>query len=495
MSGILHILDQKRLIAPNGRNVGASIYFYTTGTLTPATVYADALLTTPLANPVVVAAGAQVPAIYLDPAVIYRRRIVWTDATLTPDDVDPYVVPVEGSVSSLRDFGAIGNGTADDTASVTAADAASGKKYVPAGTYDTTLAATDLDGPYWGEGQIRDAANNKRAPWFSAVYLPPTSFGNADSADTAFNGDLSKNQIAMEHRIYGGTTLGQPTTGYLYRPEAMPIYGYLYNESGWNQSTSGNSGRTGVAFQRVQVFQAGQGDAICYNASAFVTGTRAGSSDFLANPAAVLFNGDIEGGAAGVYLNCGEFMMRDGGHDVAAIGWVSNGVRTVSTGAKNAYWASFRAQSQGSAAMDQAFGFAGLFKVGFDGTPATLTADQALISGKAGQRIYLNNASSNGLYTTTFNGDYLEYSSGVGGFNFVRSGSAVFQITNDRVTFLQPPRLPTVTASGLPAAVSGNRGMEYYVSDSNSTTRGATVAGGGANFVKVYSNGTNWIIA
>lgn len=100
MSGILHILDQKRLIAPNGRNVGASIYFYTTGTLTPATIYSDAALTTPLANPVVVAAGAQVPAFYLDPAVTYRRRIVWTDATLTPDDTDPY--DAEGAVEASQ---------------------------------------------------------------------------------------------------------------------------------------------------------------------------------------------------------------------------------------------------------------------------------------------------------------------------------------------------------------------------------------------------------
>lgn len=90
MSGILHILDQKRLIAPNGRNVGASMFFYVAGTLTPATIYADASLTTPLANPVVLAAGGLVPAIYLDPQTVYRRRIVWDDATLTPDDIDPY---------------------------------------------------------------------------------------------------------------------------------------------------------------------------------------------------------------------------------------------------------------------------------------------------------------------------------------------------------------------------------------------------------------------
>jgi hypothetical protein len=395
---------------------------------------------------------------------------------------------------SVKDFGAVGDGVANDTAAVTAADAISGKVYLPAGTYDTTTASNALRGPFFGEGQIRDVANNKRGPFFSAVAAPPSSFGDFESTETAFNGDLSGTQFAIEHRVTGATTLGQPASGYLYRPECMPVFGYLYNDSGWNQETSGNGGRTGVAFSRVQVFQAGQGDAVCYNASAFVTGTKAGSTDFLANPAAVLFNGDIQGGAAGVYLNAGEFAIRDGGIDMAGIGWVVNLYRDNATGAKGAFWAGFQAQSQGTVAANHAFGAFGKFNVGLEGTTADFGANNALVSGKAGQRIYLNNASSNSRYTTSFNGDYLEYSSGVGGFNFVRGGSSVMQIATDRITLLQPPRLPTVTSSTIPGA-TGRAGMEYYVSDANNTTRGATLVGGGANFVKVYSNGTNWIIA
>jgi hypothetical protein len=398
-------------------------------------------------------------------------------------------------VISVLDFGAVGDGTADDTAAVTAADAISGKIYAPAGTYDTTTAPTLLRGPFYGEGQIRDSANNMRAPFFSAIAAAPSSFGNFESVETSFNGDLSGCQFAIEHRVTGAATLGQPTSGYLYRPECMPVFGYLYNESGWNNSTSGNSGRTGVAFSRVQTFQAGQGDAVCYNASAFVTGTKTGSTDFLANPAAVLFNGDIAGDTAGVYLNAGEFTLRDNGTDMAGIGWVVNLYRDNATGAKGAYWAAFQAQSQGTLAANHAFGTFGKFNVGLEATTADFGANNALVSGKAGQRIYLNNASSNGRYTTSFNGDYVEYSSAVGGFNFVRGGASVMQITPDRIALLQPPRLPTVTVSALPAAVASNTGMEYYVSDANSTTRLATVVGGGANFVKVFSDGTNWLIA
>lgn len=50
------------------------------------------------------------------------------------------------------------------------------------------------------------------------------------------------------------------------------------------------------------------------------------------------------------------------------------------------------------------------------------------------------------------------------------------------------------TVASLPAAAAGNAGTISYVTDSNSTTIGATVAGGGANRVLVWSNGTAWRI-
>jgi hypothetical protein len=344
---------------------------------------------------------------------------------------------------SVKDFGAVGDGVANDTAAAAAADAISGKVYLPAGTYDTTTAATALRGPFFGDGQIRDVANNKRGPYFSAVAAAPASFGTQTSVETAFNGDLSGNQFAIEHRVTGAATLGQPTSGYLYRPEAMPVYGYLYNESGWNNSTSGNGGRTGVAFQRVMVYQAGQGDAVCYNASAFVTGAKAGATDFLANPAACLFNGDIEAGAAGTYLNPHEVQLRDGGFDVAGIGFVANIYRTNATGALGTFWAGARYQSFGSQAGNQVIGVSGKWNAGLDFAMSGVDfgTNQAAVSLKAGQRIYFNNASSNDRYSTTFNGDYIEYSSGNSAINFVAGGNSALRVgatqvlVNQRLAF------------------------------------------------------------
>jgi hypothetical protein len=46
--------------------------------------------------------------------------------------------------------------------------------------------------------------------------------------------------------------------------------------------------------------------------------------------------------------------------------------------------------------------------------------------------------------------------------------------------------------SDLPSAVTATAGARTFVSDSSVTTFNATVAGGGANTVPVFSNGTNW---
>jgi hypothetical protein len=53
---------------------------------------------------------------------------------------------------------------------------------------------------------------------------------------------------------------------------------------------------------------------------------------------------------------------------------------------------------------------------------------------------------------------------------------------------------PVTTVANLPAANTANQGREFYVTDANSTTRLAVVAGGGSNFVKVFCTGSQWLI-
>lgn len=55
-------------------------------------------------------------------------------------------------------------------------------------------------------------------------------------------------------------------------------------------------------------------------------------------------------------------------------------------------------------------------------------------------------------------------------------------------------KVGTYTVATLPAAGTAGAGSLAYVTDSNATTRLATVAAGGANKVMVFSDGTNWLI-
>lgn len=55
-------------------------------------------------------------------------------------------------------------------------------------------------------------------------------------------------------------------------------------------------------------------------------------------------------------------------------------------------------------------------------------------------------------------------------------------------------RTRATTVASLPAAGTAGAGARHFVTDANATTFASIVAGGGANGVPVYSDGTNWRI-
>lgn len=67
--------------------------------------------------------------------------------------------------------------------------------------------------------------------------------------------------------------------------------------------------------------------------------------------------------------------------------------------------------------------------------------------------------------------------------------TALASLTVSSFTKVQP-----VTVANLPSAVTSGAGARAFVSNANATTFNSVVAGGGANFVPVYSDGTNWRI-
>lgn len=82
---------------------GAYLQFYDTGTTTPADVYSDAALTTPLDNPVVADASGEFAAIYLDPETTYRVQL-YDAADVLQYDIDPYAPPRDFPAGTILMF-------------------------------------------------------------------------------------------------------------------------------------------------------------------------------------------------------------------------------------------------------------------------------------------------------------------------------------------------------------------------------------------------------
>lgn len=349
-----------------------------------------------------------------------------------------------------------------DTTTPALADANGGTLFVPADTSTTVVSGAALNAIYQGPGRITTADGNKRGKYFSAVKTAPSSLGNHNTVDQAFNGDLSKSHFQIEHRITGASTLGTPATGYMYTPETCASYTYLFNQSGWNQGTANNVGRTAAVAHRVVASNAGQGDAMCFNGSGFVMGTRAGSTHWLANPAVALFAGDCSAGSDGVYLNPYETVLSDNGFDVAAVGAVYNFNRTNAAGAKSTVWEGARYQNIGSVTCDAMISGSGKWFSGIDFTMGGLDfgAQKAAIALKPNDRIYFSaaagasgNLEANWRATSSF-GHYMTYDSATSKLLMVAGGAAILQIDNTSLT----------VAGNVNASTQINTGTQYQVS-------------------------------
>lgn len=89
MASSRYLYIPNRVIDQNGISDGASLYFYEAGTTTLIDIFSDIDLTAPLANPVVVPAGAAVPQVYYEDGSAIRVYIVDEDGQEI-DDQDPW---------------------------------------------------------------------------------------------------------------------------------------------------------------------------------------------------------------------------------------------------------------------------------------------------------------------------------------------------------------------------------------------------------------------
>jgi hypothetical protein len=350
-------------------------------------------------------------------------------------------------------YNGVGNGSTDNTSAITAAEAV-GAAYLPPGVFKSaSLASASLTGPFSGIGQIMDSAGNKRGKIFNQVTSRPSPLSPQTSIETNYNGDLTHQPFSIEHRISGAGTLGAPTFGgYINNPETAAYQAHMLNTSGAVNGNGLGAGRTAAQLHFVNVYQYGQADCHAYAVNAFVATNNPSATNINAAPAACLFTGQATAGISGCYLNPVEIDCVDNGFDVAAVGFVSNCSRTVSTAALGAWWYGFRQQSIGTQPVDVAFSATGLHKFGLDLSYCNFGTNNSAISLAADQKIYGNVTATDptGRYPVV-TGDFFSYSSVSSGWVFSVSNSPSLIITSAQVS------TPLVIESDIAFKVSSNQ--------------------------------------
>lgn len=352
---------------------------------------------------------------------------------------------------------------AANAAALTSANNALGPVFLPNGVYTTNLSEV-YPGSTWGLGQWVDGSGNRRAPWHYSITSAPTYTGGGfgSGITTVFNGDFTHVPFATEMFIQGASTVGTPSSGYMQQPpNQIPHYTDWFSNSGHNQSTTSNDGRTGQYVYATNLFFSGAGDASIIGGNIFVNGTATGTGagGILANPAGVFIGGTIATLTAGNIIQVAQVTLLDNGVDAAGFGWNVTSNRSVSTGANGAWWYGYRSQSIGTAgqvnsAVDVGYQAIGAHKIVLDTSFAVLPVSgdwqQAAATLASGQRIYLNatatDASGYSRFPSSAGSIYADYNGSV--IEFVGAGIAT-------------PNLPTSAGGGGLFVCVDTSGVQY----------------------------------
>ena len=219
----------------------------------------------------------------------------------------------------------------------------------------------------------------------------PTTLASWNSITTAFSGDDSHMGLGLSHKTTG-TSLGTPSSGYLEIPELAAIASYDSNSSGYNASTTSNSGRTGALNFYAKNDNYGQGDSTSYFCNNFAGSSLSGATTFLAEPEVGCLGGQEFAGANGDFLEgLGDIDFHDGNYDASVAGLVFNFNRGNATGNLNANWSGLELQNQGTYPINSELRASGPARIGLDLTGLTFPDETpvsiALSNGGAGYSV------------------------------------------------------------------------------------------------------------
>jgi hypothetical protein len=321
------------------------------------------------------------------------------------------MVPRNRLPESILAFGALCDGVTDDSAAILAAEASGKRISIPNGMicYGATIAQSAISAVFTGPGQIKTSDGNLRGPIVSQIGAAnaPVRLGSANIVQ-AFNGDLSRMPMAVEHRVGAGVLPAPATAAYSFENELASWFTSDYFAGGGDTAVGGNynAHRTGYGSVIIDLTNAGQGDASAMFVSDTCAGPNAGSLpivgqvSFLQGPACQILGGAVYATAPGTYLQgIGDINLNDSGNDVAAIGMVVNLDRTVNGNILGNTWIGYRAQANAASSgtpPDAAFSMSGPWKLGFDAVDALAGGTTAAIVMGATQRVYWNAVQSSG---------------------------------------------------------------------------------------------------
>lgn len=275
----------KQQFFTNGSEVAASyrLYTYAANTTDPEATYLDRAGAVPNENPIILDARGEA-IIYLTPGVVYdyvlktaEDSLVWTREDVIADAGDANAVNFlqagTGAVSrnsqdkmrervSVLDFGAVGNGVADDTAAIQAAmdsfdSVGYGDLYFPKGTYKISGAlVASFNGRIRGDG-VGATVITTSSTTAHAISVPYSGYIEITGIDFATSVvKVSGSAVSIEGL---GGSAGQQT-----RIHHNRITGYYYgidmgNAGYWTISENGifDSVQAGIRVDNTMNYDAG----------------------------------------------------------------------------------------------------------------------------------------------------------------------------------------------------------------------------------------------